>query len=171
MNTDSKWDAFLDRMARSNVARASDLVGCTQAEIAALESNYQVQLPRSYRRYLELMGHQSGRLFTSDHAAAFYPYLLNLTSELLSGLSDLEAPSSFALPHGALLINGRLGDQFEFIICDGTVEPGVSYFNTWDWNIVKSHDTVIGWLESWCDLAEDALASGYFDTYPNGTTP
>lgn len=146
-------------------------MGCTQPEIAALESKYQVQLPSSYRRYLELIGHRSGRLFTSDHAAAFYPYVLNLTAELLTDLPELEAPSTFALPQGALLINGRLGDQFEFIICNGAVESGVYYFNTWDWNIIKSHDSVIDWLESWCDLAEHAIASGYFNTYPNGTTP
>lgn len=168
---DSLFDDLLSRMTASKVAALSDLVGCSKIEISALENMYQVQLPSSYIRYLELMGHKSGRLFTSDHVAATYPYVFKLTSDLQSSLSDFEAPSTFILPKGTLLINGRLGEQFEFITCNGAIDPSIYYFNIWDWNIIKSHESVVGWLESWCDLAEHAISSGYFDKYPNGTTP
>src|SRR5262245_42845869 len=63
------FNGFLGRLAASNVATAQDLQGCTAAEIAGLEARYRLRLPASYRRYLELMGHRSGRLFTSDHLA------------------------------------------------------------------------------------------------------
>jgi len=164
-------DDLLNRMIRSKVAALSDLVGCNEVEIAALESKFQVLLPLSYKAYLELMGHESGRLFTCDHAAAFYSNVVTITTNLQDGLSDFEAPITFSLPQGAVLINCRLDDQFEFIICDDAVDSSVYYFNTWDWHIIKSHNSVVDWLESWCALAEHAISSGYFEKYPNGTSP
>jgi hypothetical protein len=69
------------------------------------------------------------------------------------------------------LIAGRLGDQFEFIHCRGQEDSQVWYFNTWDWQVQESHPSVLAWLECWCEQAERASASGYFDLYPDGTTP
>jgi len=168
---------LLRRLEASRVAAFADLVGCTPGEIEALEARYGVRLPRTYRRYLEAMGHRSGRLFTCDHAAVFYPHVLAMTAEQQRLWAEARAehgsgpPPEFELPVDALLIYGRLGEQFEFIRCDAQDDSPVWYFNTWEWQVRETEPSVLAWLESWCTEAEGAIASGYFDLYPEGTTP
>jgi hypothetical protein len=80
-------------------------------------------------------------------------------------------PSTFEFPADALLIAGRLGDQFEFIRCMGQEDSPVWYFNTWEWLVRESHPSVLAWLECWCGEAERAIADGYYDIFPEGTIP
>jgi hypothetical protein len=174
---EERFARLLHRLETSCVAAPDDLIGCTESEIDALEAKYTVRLPRAYRRYLEVMGHRSGRLFTCDHAAVFYPYVLAMTANKRQAWAEASAedgsgpPPSFQLPADALLIYGRLGDQFEFIRCDGQDDSPVWYFNSWEWQVRQTEVSVLAWLESWCTEAERAIASGYFDLYPEGTTP
>ncbi len=163
-----RFTQFLTRLNTSHVAFEKELIGCSEAEIAALESKYQCQLPRSYRDYLAAMGHQSGRLFTFDHLAVFYSYVLTMTDEVFN---EIDVPNNFNFPKNALLISGRLGTQFEFIICNAKNDSPVYYFNTWDWTIKQSQPSIYSWLEAWCDEAERAIANGYFIDNPLGTTP
>jgi hypothetical protein len=174
---EGRFARLLRRLEASRVAAPADLVGCTPGEIAALEARYGARLPRAYRRYLEVMGHRSGRLFTCDHAAVFYPYVLAMTAEMRQQWAEAQAedgsgpPPEFELPGDALLIYGRLGEQFEFIRCGRQDDSPVWYFNTWGWQVRQTESSVLAWLESWCGEAEGAIASGYFDLYPEGTTP
>lgn len=174
---EGRFTRLLLRLEASRVAAPADLVGRTPNEIAAIEARYGVRLPRTYRRYLDVMGHRSGRLFTCDHAAAFYPHVLAMTSEQHQLWAEARAedgswpPPGFELPADALLILGRLGEQFEFIRCTGPDDSPVWYFNIWEWQTRESSPSVLGWLESWCAEAEGAIASGYFDLFPGGTTP
>jgi hypothetical protein len=170
---EERFARLLSRLEASRVAAPADLAGCTPGEIEALEARYGVQLPQTYRRYLEVMGHRSGRLFACDHAAVFYPYALAMTAEQRRLWSEdgRGPPSGFELPRDALLIFGRLGEQFEFVRCDGQDDSPVWYFNTWEWQVRESAPSVLAWLEDWCAEAEGAIASGYFDLYPEGTTP
>jgi hypothetical protein len=154
-------------MRRSHIASASDLVGCSQEEIAALESRYRVRLPNTYRQYLQAMGHRSGRLFTSDHMAVFYPYVIEMMDMFVHKADPSER---LTLPPHSLLIASRLGDQFSFISCEEEKDSAVWHINRQN-QPLKTHDSVISWLDSWCEEAERAIASGYFDAYPNGTVP
>ncbi|NVE01761.1 SMI1/KNR4 family protein [Massilia sp. BJB1822] len=168
-------DAFkrlLKRMEHSRVASSQNVLGCTEQEVIAIEKKYKLRLPQVYRRYLETMGHRSGRLFAFDHVAAFYSAVLNLTADAPNDWSEdgLDPPSDFLLPRNHLLISERLGDQFEFICCNGDNESPVWYFNTWDWEIRLQHQSVQEWLECWCTQSEDAIASGYFSQHPDGIT-
>jgi hypothetical protein len=166
--SDSTLAPILARMRESAIAADADLLGCKPEEIAALEHRYRVTLPAAYRQYLEVMGHRSGRLFTSDHAAVFYRYVLPMTDDFMN---EVQQPDSFELPAKSLLIACRLGEQFSFISCAERDDSPVWYFNAWDWKIVRIHDSVLAWLQAWCDEAERAIASGYFETNPAGTAP
>ncbi|HVL12936.1 MAG TPA: SMI1/KNR4 family protein [Gemmata sp.] len=175
---EERFSRLLSRLETSHVVAPADLVGCTPGEIAVLEARYGVRLPLTYRRYLEVMGHRAGRLFTCDHAAVAYSDVLAMTAEQRQlWAEEVQAgngngPSSgFELPADALLIFGRLGEQFEFIRCGGQEDSPVWYFNTWEWQVRESAPSVLAWLESWCAEAEGAIASGYFTLYPGGTTP
>src|SRR5262249_49640208 len=108
------FDKLLVRMDASQIAKSSDLKGCTLAEIDALERRYRIVLPASYRRYLELMGHGSGRLFASDHVAVSYSYVLELTEDVTQRRIDAReetneplSPSGFHLSPDSLIISGR----------------------------------------------------------------
>lgn len=166
------FDGLLARLAASKVATTQDLQGCTAAEIARLEARYRLRLPASYQRYLELMGHRSGRLFTSDHMAVFYPDVLEMTDDVYARRirageneesGDARAPVGFSLPSNALLIAGRLGEQWLFIRCAGQTDSPVWYFGEHDWTIKQVHASVLDWLHCWCGIAEEAIASGYFE--------
>ncbi len=76
-----RFDLLLQRMERSKVATSSHVVGCTEQEIASLEARYGLRLPATYARYLRVMGHKSGRLFTSDHMAVSFRHVLEMTAE------------------------------------------------------------------------------------------
>jgi SMI1 / KNR4 family (SUKH-1) len=174
------FDRLLARMATSAVAEKRDLRGCTADEIASLESRYRLSLPKSYRRYLELMGHQSGRMFTSDHLAVFYKHVRDMTADfrvLRTGLGhdryagNITAPENFQLPPDALLIAGRLDAAWQFIRCSDVDDSPVWIFNEGDWNITQTNPSVVDWLNTWCGIAEDAIASGYFRENPAGTAP
>ncbi len=175
--SDIEFDRLLERMMRSKIVSDSQLAGCSTEEITALEDRYHLRLPSSYVWYLRTMGHNSGRLFTSDHMKVSYADVLTMREDLHQKLaSDRDRrysapPPTFQLPSDALLIASRLGEQFEFINCNGENDSTVWYFNNWDWMIQPSHPSVLAWLECWTAEAEQAIADGYFDQYPKGTTP
>src|SRR5438132_9381997 len=103
-----RFRRLLERMERSNVASFSQLVGCTEQEVAALEARYGLQLPETYELYLRVMGHRSGRLFTCDHMAVFYRNVLEMTAEHREmcaefGVEDGGPPPEFEVPSDALL--------------------------------------------------------------------
>lgn len=172
-----RFQRLLRRMEKSAVALPSQLVGCSEQEVAALEARYQLRLPQTYTTYLQVMGHKSGRLFTHDHMAVFYRYVLEMTADerqlwaKSNAVDGSGPPPGFELPPDGLLIAGRLGDQFEFIRCHGQDDSQVWYFNTWDWQMRESNSSVLAWLEAWCGEAERAIATGYFDQFPEGTIP
>jgi hypothetical protein len=172
-----RFRSLLDRMAASLVAAPDALRGCSETEIVAIEARYKLRLPATYRHYLKVMGHRSGRLFTSDHMAVFYPYVLEMTDDLrrdrLAPNTDGSPPPpvGFSLPADAFVIAGRLGAAWEFIHCSGDDNPAVWHFDENKWTIKQSHPSVLDWLEAWCTAAEEAIASGYYVDSPNGTTP
>jgi hypothetical protein len=174
---EDRFARLMHRLQERRVAAPTDMVGCGEDQIEALEARYGIRLPPTYRRYLEVMGHRAGRLFSWDHAAVFYQHVLSMTAELRREWEEAWTterdgpPPEFELPADALVIYGRLGDQFQFIRCDGQDDPPVFYFNTWEWEVLENAPSVMTWLENWCAGAEDAIAEGYFEHYPDGTTP
>ncbi|MES2944171.1 MAG: SMI1/KNR4 family protein [Pseudomonadota bacterium] len=166
----ARFAQILRRMEASGIASPAQLRGCEEQEIFELEKKYNVLLPYSYRQYLQVMGHDSSKLFGFDHVAAVYAAVIDITADWSQYLEEEEMgpPASFVLPQDALLISERLGDQFEFIRCVDKADSTVWYFNTWDWEIRVSYLSVYEWLECWCGQSEDAIASGYFNPSSRG---
>ncbi len=173
--TNDRKNTLLHHMESSMIAKREDLHGCSNEEIRALEARYALRLPKSYEWYLQTMGHASGRLFTHDHLAVFYKQVLWMTDEYPAEWCEEWAKEGiepkFALPANALIICGRLGEQFEFIKCIGEEDSAVWFFNASSWQVRQSHASVLDWLEAWCNAAEEAIADGYFEHNSQGTTP
>lgn len=155
------FDALLVRMERNGVCAPHERVGCTPAEIAALEARYGLRLPATYRRYLETMGHDAGRLFRHDPSSRTrYRHVLEMTAQERELWSDYDPP--WELPPDALLIWDREGDWFDFIRCDGGDDSPVWKYDVYRWELRESRPGVVAWLEGWCRDAEAAIADGYF---------
>jgi len=158
---------ILARMYASKIATEQEIKGCSEDEIALLERKCKVILPKSYREYLQVMGHESGRLFTSDHMAVQYEYVVNMTQDF----SPYGQGAGMKLPDSSILIADRLGEYYNLIKCDSAEDSAVWSFSSIDWEIRKTYGSVYEWLDAWCTMAETAVNSGYFDLYPKGTTP
>lgn len=77
---DARFRTLIEHLKIQSIATRRSLVGCTPEEIEILENRYDIKLPASYRTYLEIMGHKSGRLFTHDHMHVFYRHVLEMTA-------------------------------------------------------------------------------------------
>src|SRR4051812_19872856 len=113
--------ALLRRMERAGGAAPHDPAGCTPAEGRRLEAGCGLPGRASSRRFLELMGRRSGRLFTHDYLDVGYDFALKATAELPGLLAEWaeidEQAARFPLPADALIILGRDQEQFHFIRC------------------------------------------------------
>lgn len=162
------FEGFCERMANNGVASPHELIGCSEEEIKELEDKYGLCLPESYRKYLQLMGHKSGRLFTHDHLAVFYPWVLALTAAEPDAWKRLYDHVPLQLPTNTLLINSRYGDYYEYLCCEGGEDAPVLGFTAGEWEVTEAHPSVMNWLEFWCDQAEQAIAIGFFKEHPQG---
>jgi hypothetical protein len=162
---------FITELRQSGVA--TELRGCTPAEVADLEATLEQTLPLAYKLYLESMGHSAGRLFTHDHLAVTYNYVLQLGQQLKEAMSEEQSPGTilFRLPEQGVVIASRLAGQFHYILCDRPDDAAVFYVNTWEQKALQVYPSILAWLRSHEASALDAIRSGYFDDYPNGTTP
>ena len=162
---------FLNDLEAASVASSDDLQGCAQSEIEALESRYGLALPDSYRSYLSTMGHRSGRLLTHDHYAATYEHVLRMTDEYRQDCIQYPDEPHVMLPPDALVIVGRLSEQFLMIRCNRSDDSAVWYFNEYEPNLKDAYSSVMDWLYSLVEEAKDAIDRGYYDMFPDGTRP
>jgi hypothetical protein len=107
---EDRFARLLRRLEASRVAGTADLVGCTPGEVEALEARYGIRLPLAYRRYLEVIGQRSGRLFTCDHAAVFYPHVLAMTAEQRQQWAEARAEDGSGPSAGVRVAGGRAAD-------------------------------------------------------------
>ena len=167
----SEFSELLNRLESSGIASRSELRGCTDAEILAVETRYHVMLPQTYRTYLSLMGHQSGRLLTHDHYAASYNDVLTLTDSYGEHLRLDDDEPFIELPHDAIIILGRLGEYFQVIRCSSPDDSPVWCFNVGDATLTDAFPSVLDWLKSHATESERAIRAGYYKMFPHGTTP
>jgi hypothetical protein len=157
----TRFDAFVVRLINSGVASPAELIGCSDDEIEQLERKYEIRLPTSYRLFLQLMGHKSGRLFTHDHIKASYPDVLCFTEKQIKFWKNVPEAKRITLSADALVILSRLGEQWLCIRCADVDDTPVLYYSECD-PIQVSHPSVLDWLETWRAEAEEAIASGYY---------
>ncbi len=172
-------DKFVEQLVADGVASDSELRGCSEAELEALESEYSVRLPRAYRHFLRRLGHTSGKLFTHDHLAVSITHVMKLTRELREmalelvedGDNEYGVELARVLPERSLVILGRLGEQFHAIDCAAEEDAAVFHFDDCDFKVTPVSSSILEWMNIWRGEALDAIASGYFELLPGGTQP
>ena len=122
--------------------------GCSDGEIAELESRFGIWLPRPYRRFLSRFGRDddaSSALRGSDY---YIPRLFDLRSwaeELLR-----ESRSPFALHPQDFVLLMHQGYQFYYFRADGASEdPPVFYFYEGRTQPEQKFSTVSDWLRKY----------------------
>lgn len=143
----------MERLYETGVARPGQLQGCTADEIAALEAKYAIVLPDTYRRFLETMGHGAGRLFAHDRVEASYPQVLEMTEDQRRWHRDEPEEQPICLPDDALIVLGRLGQQFQFMRCQGTADAAIYYYEMGEPAAQYWSPSLVTWLNAWCDEA------------------
>jgi hypothetical protein len=158
-----RFESFVSRLTGGGVASPSHLVGCSDSEINRLERTYNGVLPSSYRLFLQRMGHCSGRLFTHDHVLANYSDVVRMRKEQLRFRKNTQRLARVTLPPDSLVMMSRLDEQWLFVRCVGGDDTPVLSIEAGG-EVQQSHPSVLDWLDTWREEAEEAIASGYYES-------
>ncbi len=139
--------------------------GCSEQEILALETKYNVKLPHSYRRFLEVMGKDASLLFQWDQHEADYDYVLcgkeDYRNEFLEFYKEDHKADLSHLPDDALIIGQRGGYHFHMIRCNDPHDSPVWVFLESGSNFRQISKSFVEYLYDWCWSAEQARKNGY----------
>lgn len=133
------------RIAASPRATPGGIVGCSDDEIAALESRYDVRLPVSYKAVLRAIGRRADGFLDREEFDFYQDQLLTLTERALHAGDD----DALRLPYNIFFIRGRYLEQFEYILCDGGDDAAVHYWDTDD-PPKQVFPSIRAWLEAIC---------------------
>ena len=140
----------IEKLAAGGVVEPAKLQGCTDSEIAALEAEYGLTLPRAYREFLASMGKSAGEfLCGTDFLYADLPPLLENAYDLLS---EDEAP--LALDIDDFVFAMHQGYTFLFFRCGSSDDPPVFRYE----ENVPQFDKVAESFSSWfASAAQDEI--------------
>lgn len=120
--------------------------GCSDADIAELESKFGVRFPTPYRRFLSRFGRDDNASSSLRGSDYYVPVLFDLRSgaeELL-----MECGSPFALHPQDFVFLMHQGYQFFYFRADGTSDdpPVFYYFEGWK-QPVQKFNAISDWLK------------------------
>ncbi|WP_188315914.1 deoxyribonuclease V [Chitinophaga agrisoli] len=111
------FDFLLDRLEDFG-----EIAGCTEEEITAIESQFQLQLPEAYKDFLRLFGRESGHLLE--------PYAMTIDN-LQAHKDEVTDMYEGTEPYDILNFSqkgfffGHMDDMLLFFICNGDDDPAV----------------------------------------------
>jgi SMI1 / KNR4 family (SUKH-1) len=134
-------ETYIQEMTETGVIDPSEIEGCTDKEIYALEKKYNLALPASYKSFLLYLGKSASTLVDRKEYSIDYAAVLRMTEYERRIIQECkeEDPSEdiLDLPENALLILGRSdGSQFYYILAEGGEDSEVYYYNS-DTEIIK----------------------------------
>jgi hypothetical protein len=94
----------------AGLAQPTEIIGCSQEDIATLEGRFSITLPETYRDWLRVMGRGAGHYL--EGSDAFFPRLLELRDGAKELLHENQQP--FSLPEDAFVFLMHQGYQFLF---------------------------------------------------------
>lgn len=164
---DPNLDGLVARLIASHIATPGDLRGIPEAALVRFVARHPGGIPATYRTFLRRIGAGSGRLFKCDH----YETAIDALDELarIMRRAARKAKLADAIPDDAIVVCGRLGEQFLYVR-GGDDDSPVWYFHE-DGTHRKAYASVVDWLADVASECERAIAIGYFEMHPDGTTP
>lgn len=131
------FDAVAQRIINAGMATADDIAGCTESEVALVESQAGRRLPAAYRQFLLTMGRSAGEFYSGTDM--FFPDILHLTSQARTLLEGTQ--SEFRLPERAFVFSMHQGYQFAYFPMENDDDPAVYHYMEGDSGPEKSADS------------------------------
>lgn len=135
------FDTLFGKMYASELSKPDEVIGCSQSEIAAIETKFGLKLPASYKAFLQRMGKCAGWLL--EGSDFYYPDLLECRKAAEDLLRDDPA---FELSGSDFVFLQHQGYQFLFFDTAGTADPAVFRFVEGDKQPLKVADSFSDWL-------------------------
>ena len=120
----SKIERSYEKLLTSERFDSSQMSGCTAQQLHEIEEALAVPLPGAYRAFLGLVGVSAGTFHAG--ASFLFPEILTLRADAEKLLGECGAP--FELSPQAIVFMVHEGNQFLFMIPDGTKDPAVHYY-------------------------------------------
>ncbi len=155
-------DNLRQRLIESGVARAEDIGGLNEAEIAALE-HMTGPMPQSYRQVLSLIGRRAGRLVDDRELQIYADQLGEVNRMGRESRAEWEEEGGDPMPDDAIFIGARYGMSPWFILPEpSTYRPRedspVYLFDTDTGKVSQVSISVWGWVEGLIRDAETFIA-------------
>ncbi len=114
----------VEKLVQAGVVERSQAAGCSLEEMAQIENDFGVTLPRSYKEFLRLLGRSSGDFL---HGTTFnYPGVIQLREMAIELLES--CGSEFSLAPSDFVFLGHQGYQFMFFDTAVSDDPPVIYY-------------------------------------------
>ena len=112
MDVDSWLNDYVHRLLEHEIATEAQLVGCEPSEVAAVENEYGLSLPRLYRLVLTRFGRGAGRLVDVNEFDFYYPNMVALNKRIRSRKTPIHG-----LPKEPyLVVLGRYDEVFQYVL-------------------------------------------------------
>jgi hypothetical protein len=141
------------QLIENGLANRSTIQGCSEAEIAILESTYGVTLPTVYREFLATMGRSAGSFLVGTNY--LYRHLLELR-EIAEALLE-EDNTSFRLDKADFVFAAHQGYEFLFFRTTESNDPSIFHFHERDEMPKKVFEHFSEWLRT-CISDEIAIS-------------
>ena len=151
-------DQAIAGLVSSGRVSQSDLVGCSDAEMGAIEDAFSIRLPAAYRQFLARLGKGAGTfLLGTDFRYADPVDIFSQRKRAQELLTACGSTFHLMATHFVFMSHGQ--EQFLFFECDGTDDPAV-----WRYLEGDTHPQPIArrfsmWLKA-CVIDEVAPNSG-----------
>jgi hypothetical protein len=157
-------DLAITQLIESGVVAASDLVGCSEADILAIEQAYSVRLPATYRYFLTRLGRRAGAFMQGTDF--LYSDPLDIFHQRDIAESLLSDSARFVLSRTHFVFMSHQGYQILFFECDGSDDPPVMHYLEGDPLPKQAAESFSTWFAE-CVADEIRLRSEEGDT-PKG---
>jgi hypothetical protein len=117
-------DAIAQRLIQADLAAEGELIACSGADIATIESAAGISLPTVYKDFLQTMGRKAGNFL--EGSDFLYPDLLNLNNAANSILKELQL--DYRLSKNDFVFWMHQGYQFTFFDASEGNDPSVLFF-------------------------------------------
>ncbi len=149
---------LIDRLIACGEIEESEMIPCSEDDIAWLESTYDIILPESYKLFLRKMGRGAGDFLVDDHFEAFFEtfeWEIEKGRRHHGGNVDPESlPKGVELPPKHFVFADRNGYFYMYFNADGTDDDPPIYAWLDDGPEGKKFDTFWGFIEEMVEYYE-----------------
>ncbi len=142
-------ESIIQNLKSAGVIDGSSVKGCDDNDIKALEDYYTLKLPDNYKKFLKILGKNSGGFL--DGSDFIYQKLFKLKEHAVDLLKENKA--DYILEKEDFVFISHQGYQFLFFKCDEK-DNSIYYYEDGEVSIRKVYESFDQWLS---DTAADEI--------------